>query len=129
MTNKDSEGDAKQQFVAIDEIQNRLPGNPSRTPPIGPIITGGQSHAAACRRSANLVLSSVAGTIHKHIAKGLAVASTGWGMVRLLRLLLRPVESFLAQCISISTEPSAFVRERVHLGDTTNFLRGRFERG
>jgi hypothetical protein len=44
-------------------------------------------------------------------------------MVRLFRLVLRPVERFLAQCISISTEPSAFVRERVHLGDTTNFLR------
>jgi hypothetical protein len=44
-------------------------------------------------------------------------------MVRLFRLLLRPVEGFLAQCISISTEPSAFVRERVHLGDTRNFLR------
>ena len=44
-------------------------------------------------------------------------------MVRLFRLLLRPVERFVAQCISISTEPSAFVRERVHLGDTTNFLR------
>jgi hypothetical protein len=44
-------------------------------------------------------------------------------MVRLVRLLLRPIERFLAQCIAISTEPSAFVRERVHLGDTTNFLR------
>ena len=29
----------------------------------------------------------------------------------------------LTQCISVSTEPSAFVRERVRLGDTTNFLR------
>jgi hypothetical protein len=37
--------------------------------------------------------------------------------------LLRPIERFLAQCISISTEPSAFVRERIRLGDTTNFLR------
>jgi hypothetical protein len=44
-------------------------------------------------------------------------------MVRSIRLLLRPVERFLAQCISISTEPSAFVRECVHLGDTTNLLR------
>ena len=41
----------------------------------------------------------------------------------IVRLLLRPTERFLAQCISISTEPSAFVGERVHLGDTTNFLR------
>jgi hypothetical protein len=45
-------------------------------------------------------------------------------IVTFLRLtLLRPIERFLAQCISISTQPSAFVRERVHLGDTTNFLR------
>jgi hypothetical protein len=29
MTNKDSEGDAKQQFVTIDEIQNRLPATPA----------------------------------------------------------------------------------------------------
>jgi len=41
----------------------------------------------------------------------------------IVRLLLRPTERYLAQCISISTEPSAFVGERVHLGDTTNFLR------
>jgi hypothetical protein len=44
-------------------------------------------------------------------------------MLRLFRLLLRPIERFLAQWISISTEPSAFVRERIRLGDTTNFLR------
>ena len=44
-------------------------------------------------------------------------------MVKLVRLLLRPIERFLAQCTSISTEPTAFVRERVHLGDTTNFVR------
>ena len=37
--------------------------------------------------------------------------------------LLRPIERFLAQVISISTDPTAFVRERIHLGDTTNFLR------
>ena len=36
---------------------------------------------------------------------------------------LRPVERFFARVISISTEPTAFVRERIHLGDTTNFLR------
>jgi hypothetical protein len=45
-------------------------------------------------------------------------------MVRFFRLiLLRPLERFLAQWISVSTEPSAFVRERIRLGDTTNFLR------
>jgi hypothetical protein len=45
-------------------------------------------------------------------------------MVKFLQLiLLRPIERFLAQWIAVSTEPSAFVRERVHLGDTTNFLR------
>jgi hypothetical protein len=45
-------------------------------------------------------------------------------IIKFLRLiLLRPIERFLAQCISISTEPSAFVRERIRLGDTTNFLR------
>lgn len=45
-------------------------------------------------------------------------------IVRFFRLtLLRPIERFLAQWISISTEPSAFVRERIRLGDTTNFLR------
>ena len=45
-------------------------------------------------------------------------------MVKFLRLtLLRPIERFLAQWISVSTEPSAFVRERIRLGDTTNFLR------
>jgi hypothetical protein len=40
-----------------------------------------------------------------------------------LLTLLRPIGRFLAQLISISTEPSAFVRERIRLGDTTNFLR------
>src|SRR4029078_11726042 len=45
-------------------------------------------------------------------------------IVTFLRLtLLRPIERFLAQCVSISSQPSAFVREHVHLGDTTNFLR------
>src|SRR6185369_14650164 len=50
-----------------------------------------------------------------------------WGsstMIKFLRLmLLRPVERFLAQVIAISTTPSAFVKERIRLGDTTNFIR------
>jgi hypothetical protein len=45
-------------------------------------------------------------------------------MIKFLRLtFLRPFERFLAQWISVSTEPSAFVRERIRLGDTTNFLK------
>jgi hypothetical protein len=44
-------------------------------------------------------------------------------MVRFLLILLRPIQRFLAQFISVSTEPSAFVREHIRLGDTTNFLR------
>jgi hypothetical protein len=45
-------------------------------------------------------------------------------ITQFLRLtFLRPIERFLAQVTSISTEPTAFVRERIHLGDTTNFLR------
>jgi hypothetical protein len=45
-------------------------------------------------------------------------------ITQFLRLtFLRPVERFLAQWISVSTEPSAFVRERIRLGHTTNFLR------
>ena len=45
-------------------------------------------------------------------------------ITQFLRLtFLRPIEHFLAQVISISTEPTAFVRERIHLGDTTNFFR------
>jgi len=44
-------------------------------------------------------------------------------MIKFFRLMLRPIERFLAQCISISTEPRTFVQERVHLGDSTNFLR------
>jgi hypothetical protein len=30
--------------------------------------------------------------------------------------MLRPFERFLGQCISVSTQPRAFVRERIHLG-------------
>ena len=44
-------------------------------------------------------------------------------MIKFLRLMLRPIQRFLAQCISISIQPRTFVQERVHLGDTTNFLR------
>ena len=45
-------------------------------------------------------------------------------MIKFFRLtFLRPIERFLAQWIAVSTEPSAFVRERIRLGDTTNFLR------
>ena len=44
-------------------------------------------------------------------------------MFKFFWLTLRPVERFLAQCVSISTAPTAFARERIHLGDTTNFLR------
>jgi hypothetical protein len=46
-------------------------------------------------------------------------------ITQFLRLtFVRPVERFLAQVISISTEPTLFVRERIHLGDTTNFFPG-----
>jgi len=44
-------------------------------------------------------------------------------LVRFFRLLLQPVERFLAQWISVSTEPATFVQERIRLGDTTNFFR------
>jgi hypothetical protein len=45
-------------------------------------------------------------------------------LVSFIRLTgLRPIERFLAQWIAVSTEPSAFVRERIRLDDTTNFLR------
>ena len=45
-------------------------------------------------------------------------------MVKFFRLtFLRPIGRFIAQCIEISTEPSRFVRERIRLGDTTNFFR------
>jgi hypothetical protein len=44
-------------------------------------------------------------------------------MVRIELTLLRPIERFLAQWISVSTAPRAFVRERIRLNDTTNFIR------
>ena len=44
-------------------------------------------------------------------------------MVKFLQLVLRSIERFVTQWISVSTEPSAFVREHIRLGDTTNFLR------
>jgi hypothetical protein len=45
-------------------------------------------------------------------------------MLKFLRLsFLRPIKRFLAQWISVSTEPTTFVRQRIRLGDTTNFLR------
>ena len=45
-------------------------------------------------------------------------------MFKFFRLtFLRSIERFLAQWILVSTEPSAFFRERIHLGNTTNFLR------
>ena len=44
-------------------------------------------------------------------------------MVKFFLLFFRPIKRFLAQCIAVSTEPRAFVRERIRLGDTTNFLR------
>jgi hypothetical protein len=44
-------------------------------------------------------------------------------MLKFFWLTLRPVERFLTQCISVSTEPTVFVRECIRLGDTTNFLR------
>ena len=44
-------------------------------------------------------------------------------MVKFLRLVTRPIERFLAQWVWVSTRPSTFVRERIRLGDTTNFLR------
>jgi len=48
----------------------------------------------------------------------------GNAIIKFLRLtFLPPVERFLAQWLSVTTEPSTFVRERVRLGDTTNFLR------
>ena len=48
----------------------------------------------------------------------------GTALIKFLRLtLLRPIERFLAQWLSASTHPSAFVRERIRLRDTTNFLR------
>jgi hypothetical protein len=44
-------------------------------------------------------------------------------MIKFILMTLRPTGRFLAQCISTSTQPSAFVRESIRLGDTTNFLR------
>ena len=44
-------------------------------------------------------------------------------MLRFFQLLLRPFQRFFAQWIAVSTAPTAFVREHVRLGDTTNFLR------
>ena len=45
-------------------------------------------------------------------------------ILKSLRLIfLRPIERFLTEWISVSTEPSAFVRERIRRGDTTSFLR------
>ena len=44
-------------------------------------------------------------------------------MVSFLQLLGRPIERFFAQWLLISSQPSVFVRERVRLGDTTNFIR------
>ena len=45
-------------------------------------------------------------------------------MIKFFQLiLLRPIERFIAQCIAISTQPTAFVLERIHLRDTTNFMR------
>ena len=45
-------------------------------------------------------------------------------LLRFFLISLRPIQRFLAQWVSVSTEPSAFVRERIRLGDTTNLLRG-----
>ena len=45
-------------------------------------------------------------------------------LLRFFVISLRPIQRFLAQWVSVSTEPSAFVRERIRLGDTTNLLRG-----
>jgi len=44
-------------------------------------------------------------------------------MVKFFLLMLRPIGRFFAQWISVSTEPGVFARERIRLGDTTNFLR------
>jgi hypothetical protein len=56
--------------------------------------------------------------------EGTGLIGAAGAITQFLRLtFLRPVERFLAQVISVSTEPTAFVRERIHLGDTTNFFR------
>jgi hypothetical protein len=44
-------------------------------------------------------------------------------ILKFVLLLLRPIEGFLAQWISISTEPRVFVQEHIRLNDTTNFIR------
>jgi hypothetical protein len=44
-------------------------------------------------------------------------------MVKFFQLFVRPTQRFLAQWFFVSTEPTAFVRERIRLGDTTNFRR------
>jgi len=44
-------------------------------------------------------------------------------ILKFVRLLLRPIERFLAQWISVSTEPRVFVQEHIGLNDTTNFIR------
>jgi hypothetical protein len=44
-------------------------------------------------------------------------------MLKFFQLLLRPFERFVPQWIAVSTEPGKFVRERIRLGDTSNFLR------
>ena len=55
--------------------------------------------------------------------EGTGIGAAG-AITQFLRLtFLRPIERFLGQVISISTDPTAFVRERIHLGDTTYFLR------
>jgi hypothetical protein len=44
-------------------------------------------------------------------------------MVKFSRLTLRPIGRFLTQWVSVSVEPTTFVREHIRLGDTTNFFR------
>jgi hypothetical protein len=43
-------------------------------------------------------------------------------MVKFSRLTLRPIGRFLTQWVSVSVEPTTFVREHIRLGDTTNFF-------
>ena len=44
-------------------------------------------------------------------------------MREFLLLLLRPLERFLPDWIALSTQPISFVRNRIRLGDESNFLR------
>ena len=44
-------------------------------------------------------------------------------IVTVFRLMMRPTARFLTQWLIVSTRPSAFVRESIRLGDTTNFLK------